>query len=312
MVKKKIAIVLLIFILVFSSFKITHSAVYQNTDCLRCHDDPKLVMSGKKGKLESLTVDSLLFARTLHGVYLFCVDCHIDADTTSHPNTGYTDVNCLACHSNLTGYYPLNAKETLQKKGLKIPEKKMVGEKYLQSKHGQALLNGDPEAPLCYDCHTQHYVKPKVDPKSSIYPDKQAQVCLPCHEEGKKASGFMNKLASFRIKGHRKENLAEKYTESNCQGCHYGASAHGEDVPEELTCPRCHLPQQGKKIVFAPLHNNALVEKQPIPHVTASFYWIISPFVIAGIIILIGFFLFKKYRIKDDVLLKLFPPSSEN
>ncbi|UCE07623.1 MAG: hypothetical protein JSW07_06195 [bacterium] len=312
MIMKKFAIVLLAGGIGLSFFQIAQGTVYQNKDCLRCHDDPKLVMSGKNGNFESLHVDSLLFARTLHGVYLLCVDCHIDADTTSHPNTGYTDVNCLACHSNLVGYFPPNAKETLQRKGRKIPEKKIVGEKYLQSKHGQVLLKGDPDAPQCYDCHTQHYVKPKIDLKASIHLTNLPKTCSPCHEEGKKAQGLMNKFASFRIKGHRKEDLAEKYIESNCQGCHYGASAHGEEAPEELTCPNCHFPQQGKKVVFAPLHNNVLAGKQPVPHVTASFYWIVSPFVIAGIIILIGIFLFKKYRIKDDVLLKIFPLPTEN
>lgn len=313
MILKKIAIVLLACGIVLLFFSIAFSTVFQNKDCLRCHDDPKLVMSGKKGNLESLHVDSLLFTRTLHGVYLLCVDCHIDADTTAHPNTGYTDVNCLACHSNLSGYYPPNAKETLEKKGRKIPEEKMLGEKFLQSKHGQALLNGDPDAPQCYDCHTQHYLKPKIDPKASIHPTNLAKTCFPCHEEGSEVGGFMNKVASFKIKGHRKENLAENYAESNCQGCHYAASAHGEDAPENLTCPRCHLSQnQVNKFVFAPIHNNVLSEKQSIPKVTASFYWILSPFVVAGILILIGIFLFKKYRIKDEVLLKIFPPPSEN
>ncbi len=305
-------IVLLLFNAAFI-FTPGFGAEYQNKDCLRCHNDPKLVMTGRKGNLETLHVDSLMFARTLHGVYLLCTDCHIDADTAGHPNTGYPDVNCLACHSNLTGYYPLNAKETLQRKNLKIPDKKMVGEKYLQSRHGQALLNGDPNAPQCYDCHTQHYLKPKIDPKASIHPSNLPKICSPCHEEGRPTKGLINRIASFKIKGHRKENLAERYTESNCQGCHYGASAHGEDAPENLTCPRCHLSQdQARRIVFAPIHNNVLPEKQPVPSVTASFYWVLSPFFIAGMLTLLGIFLFKKYRIKDEVLLKIFPPPSEN
>jgi len=310
---KKIAVLLLTSGIVFAFATFAFSTIFQNKDCLRCHDDPSLVMTGKKGNFVSLHVDSLLFARTLHGVYLLCVDCHIDADTSAHPNTGYTDVNCLACHSNLTGYYPPNAKETLQRKNLKIPDQKMVGEKYLQSKHGQALLNGDPDAPQCYDCHTQHYLKPKIDPKASIHPTNLPKTCYPCHEEGREARGIMNKVASFKIKGHRKENLAEEFSESNCQGCHYGATAHGEPAPEDLTCVRCHLSQeQSKKLVFAPIHHSVLPEKQPIPKVTASFYWMLSPFFIAGILLLIGIFLFKKYRIKDEVLLKIFPPPSEN
>ncbi len=313
MVNKKITFFLLLFALTISLSKACYSTVFQNTDCLRCHDDPKLVMSGKKGNIESLHVDSLLFARTLHGVYLLCVDCHIDADTTAHPNTGYTNVNCLACHSNLSGYYPPNAKETLQKKKLKIPEKKMVGEKYLKSMHGQALLNDNPDAPQCYDCHTQHYVKPKIDPKASIHPTRLPKTCFPCHEEGRKVEGFMNKVVSFKIKGHRKENLAENYTESNCQSCHYGASAHGEDNPEDLTCPKCHFPgKQGKKVIFGPLHTSVVSEKQPIPHITAFMYWIVTPFVLLIGLVVGGIFLFKKYRIKEEVLLKLFPPTSQN
>lgn len=313
MLTKKFVVLFLIFIFTIFFLKASFSTTFNNKDCLRCHNDPKLVMSDQRGRLESITVDSLLFARTLHGVHLLCVDCHIDADTTAHPNTGYTDVNCLACHSNLTGFYPPNSKETLQKKGLKIPDKKMVGEKYLQSSHGQALLNGDPDAPQCYDCHTQHYVKPKVDPKSSIHPLNLARVCMPCHEEGIEPAGFMNRLASFKIEGHRKENLAEKYVESNCQGCHYGDAAHGEDAPVDLTCPRCHISKQAsKKVIFRPLHTNAPSDKQPIPHITASLYWILSPFAVGGALIFIGVILFKKYRIKDEVLLKLFPPPSEN
>ncbi len=313
MLLKKIALATLTFGMVLFFFNIVYSIVYQNKDCLRCHNDPRLIMSGKKGNLESLHVDSLLFAQTLHGVYLLCVDCHSDADTMAHPNTGYKDVNCLACHSNLTGYYPLNSKQILERKRLKIPEKKMVGEKYLQSKHGLALLSGDPDAPQCYDCHTQHYLKPKTDPMATIHPSNLPKTCYPCHEEGRIASGIMSKVVSFKIEGHRKENLAEKYMESNCQGCHYGASAHGENAPDDLSCPWCHLPQdQAKKVVFAPIHYNVLSEKQPIPKVVKSFYWMLSPFIVAGVLIILGAFLFKKYPIKNEVLLKIFPPPSEN
>ncbi len=72
----------------------------------------------------------------------------------------------------------------------------MVGEKHLQGKHGQALMNGNPEAPLCYECHTHHYVKPKVDPKCSIYPDKLAQVCLPLNQKWDGATGVLHRAGS--------------------------------------------------------------------------------------------------------------------
>ncbi|MBC8181483.1 hypothetical protein H8E88_10210 [candidate division KSB1 bacterium] len=315
MTNKKTSLVFfsLIIIILITSFKATCGEVFQNKDCLRCHNDLKqLMVSDRQGKLKSLVVDSLLFNMTLHGANFLCVDCHIDADTTSHPNTGYTDVNCMACHSNLTGLYPPNAKETLRKKELKIPEEKIVGEKYLNNKHGLALQKGDPEAPQCYDCHTQHYVRAKTDPTSSVYSLNLAQICLPCHKEAAGPYGFMNRLADFKIQGHRKENLAERYTESNCQGCHYGDSAHGEEAPADVTCHKCHLPdQKGKKVFFGPLHANIAAEKQPVPHLTASLYWILAPFVVLGLLIIIGFVLFKKYRIKEEVLVKLFPPPGE-
>ena len=47
MLLKKIAIVLLACGIVLLFFSIAFSTVFQNKDCLRCHDDPKLVISWK-------------------------------------------------------------------------------------------------------------------------------------------------------------------------------------------------------------------------------------------------------------------------
>lgn len=283
---------------------------FQNQDCLKCHATPKLSMANRFGKLTALTIDTLGFKATLHGRYFQCTDCHIQADTTAHPNTGYPDVDCMACHSDLPDLYPPNAKETLRLKNIKIPPEKMVGEKYLRSKHGIALLlNRQPDAPRCYDCHTMHNVKPQTDPAASIHPNNLPETCLACHPEGDVPTGLINQLTAFKIKGHRKENLSENFSASNCQGCHLESASHQDTTDQTATCAECHRPAPKEAaLFFTPFHDYPTGSQSPIERFIRIIYIIFIALVITAAFVMISIILFKKYQINDEVIAKLLPP----
>lgn len=53
--------------------------------------------------------------------------------------------------------------------------------KYKESIHGQMALKGDPNSPLCVDCHGEHKIIPPGEAGSSIYYQNIPRTCATCH-----------------------------------------------------------------------------------------------------------------------------------
>ncbi len=210
-----------------------------NDDCFKCHKEVNLAAGGLQGGMESLFVDKDRFLKTLHGKKLTCLDCHVQADNKTHLRTGYWQVTCLTCHSKIAAYDPLKVREKLRRKGIKIPDKKMVGEHFLQSVHGKALLAGKKNAPNCYDCHTIHYPLAAKKAASTVNAAHLQETCSRCHPE-RKPHGLFTRLAVFRVQAHRKADLAYTYERSACVDCHQGDAAHGEKTLSPAPCQKCH------------------------------------------------------------------------
>lgn len=53
--------------------------------------------------------------------------------------------------------------------------------KYKESIHGQMALKGDPNSPLCVDCHGEHKIIPPGEVGSSTYYQNIPRTCATCH-----------------------------------------------------------------------------------------------------------------------------------
>jgi len=207
--------------------KVFYDKGMADADCLRCH--------GRKG-----------IRRSGDGAELFVDKGHLNG-------SAHRDVACAQCHKGIapSKHRPCEKVEAPVDCG--VCHSGQV-EQYLGSTHGQLALKNDPNAPRCTECHGDHGIKKKMDPKSATFPINVPALCSRCHREGRKAAA--------RYKG-KQHDIAKSYVESihgkgllksglvvtaTCTNCH---SAHGElpaDDPKSTvnprniaeTCSRCH------------------------------------------------------------------------
>jgi hypothetical protein len=254
-----------------------------NEDCFKCHKEVALAGGALDGSARSLFVDRERFMATLHGKKLVCLDCHEGADNKTHLRIGYPKPNCLACHSDIEGLYPYNAKKRLAAREIKIPKEKLVGKTFLNSVHGKALLAGKPDAADCQDCHTNHYPLGKRFAASTVHGDNLQATCSRCHKEVQ-PTGLVGKLATFRVQAHRKGDLRYSFTRDACVDCHQGDAAHGEEKIGNAPCQRCHDKKiQPAGIAFGHFHRFPDHDRQFGTWMIRNFYG----FLFAGLLTLV-------------------------
>lgn len=246
---------------------------YTNDKCLKkCHERPGMAVGDASGSLRNLHVDPQQFLLSIHGQKgVECIDCHVDADPNFHPRAGYTKVDCRACHSEQppAGVFPPDALKRLEAKGIKPPPKESrKAEGWAKTAHGKAWAAKNPAAPFCSGCHTAHSIRPAKDPGSAVNRAKLSRTCGTCHPDqvfAYDAGGF---LARFRIAGHGKGDLSNRYAVTECASCHQGEAAHGEETVTKQACPNCHTPpareKREGKTVLASLHSRPLASDQPV------------------------------------------------
>lgn len=134
--------------------------------CLTCHGKPGFKKVLPSGKVLELFVDPMRLRLSIHKDRK-CVDCHADVTEVPHA-TLPQKVDCRRCHflGNEVGAPQL--------------------EKYAEfgnSIHGRALIEGNPKAPVCQDCHGDHFILPGSDPRSQVGHKNIPQTCGGCHLE---------------------------------------------------------------------------------------------------------------------------------
>ena len=247
---------------------------YTNEKCLKnCHEVPGFGAGTLSGVLRDLQVDPKGFLLSIHGQKgIECLDCHVDADPNFHPRTGYTKVDCRACHSEKPpeGIYPPDALKRLEAKGIKPPPKESLkGEGWMKTAHAKAWLAGNPAAPSCAGCHTAHYQRQAKNPGSTVNRENLAAMCGSCHVDQVRAYNVGGLLARFRIAGHGKGDLSNRHDVSECLSCHQGEAAHGEETVTKQTCPACHrVPPKEERakqgVTVASLHSRPMAADQPV------------------------------------------------
>ncbi|MBI5442561.1 MAG: hypothetical protein HY900_15270 [Deltaproteobacteria bacterium] len=264
---------------------------YTNDKCLeKCHGLPGFAAGDRTGIQRSLHVDPKAYAASMHGRKgLLCIDCHQDGDPNFHPRVGYRKVDCRACHSKTppADVFPANALQTLQARGIKPPpEESRNGESWMKTAHAKAWVKGTRGAPFCSDCHTAHYVRPKKESASTVHVTNLPQTCGACHPDQIRAYGVGGLLARFRIAGHGKGDLSNRYAVSECLSCHQGEAAHGEPTVTKQACPKCHqVPPKEKRagVALASIHVKPKAEDQPVSQAFGWAYALVFWGAVAGV-----------------------------
>ncbi|HET9408090.1 MAG TPA: cytochrome b/b6 domain-containing protein [Candidatus Sulfotelmatobacter sp.] len=178
-----------------------------------------------------------------------CTDCHgaheiLDAKDSKSPIFKFNvPQTCGKCHDGIAAQFK-------------------------QSIHGQAIANGNWQAPVCTDCHGIHSIKSHIDPNSPVAAQNLAQVtCARCHEgvrlsqefgiEGRRATTY---LASY----HGLAARLGSQVVANCASCHGVHNILPSSDPRSTinhanlakTCGQCH-PGVTEKFVAAKVHVDA-------------------------------------------------------
>lgn len=202
---------------------------WSNRECLECHADPNLV-AVRDGDTVSMYVDSMDVQHSIHR-QVTCAQCHTGL-SQEHSRPCYTviqRVDCSICHA-----------ETV--------------ETYATSTHGKLADRGDPDAPLCEDCHSHHNIKARRNPKSMTFPTNVPELCGQCHSSGEKAArrydeGERDVVAEYRMgihgRGLTESGLVVTAMCTDCHTAHHvlpeadtASSVNPDNIDE--TCAKCH------------------------------------------------------------------------
>ncbi len=224
--------------------------------CARCHDNKKLTDEYRLGSKRAGSYADSIHGRALLKMGLVvapsCNDCHgvhdikRTVDRSSHTNHANVAATCGTCHYG-------------------------IEETYNQSVHGQLLLKGDKNGPVCTDCHTAHDIE---KPASAHFKAESDQRCGKCHEDrldhyretyhGKAMALGRPNVASdvaacYDCHGHHdvlpikdpKSRLSKERILSTCQQCHPGAGPKfTEYQPHANPLDRVNSPLLNKVFMF--------------------------------------------------------------
>ncbi len=209
--------------------KIYYELGMADRDCMSCHSNKNLVSIIGSDTL-SLYIDTTEVKGSIHR-NVACAQCHSGASPAEKRScsTITTKVDCSVCHAE-------------------------VVKTYSTSTHGKLADRGDPNAPICGDCHGKHGIKDRRQTDSPTYPTHVPDLCGKCHKEGNKAA--------IRYKGEE-HNILSNYVESihgkgllesglvvtaMCTDCHTAhhelpgkdpeSSVNPANIPN--TCAKCH------------------------------------------------------------------------
>jgi hypothetical protein len=218
---------------------------HSTSDCLMCHSYADFTGVAKDGSTVSLTFAGHEYDSSVHGkLGLGCLACHSKNLNYPHNNDGIKSVTCLECHPQdgsqpkaLTVDLPY---ESVREMAVQINEscRNCHENQFLNSEDGahvDVLKSGNPEAPICIDCHGGHDVTPPNEPRTKI-----SQTCAKCHE---------SVYSSYKFSVHGAALEDGNMDVPTCVDCHGVHSIHG---PRDnnfrgdsiMVCAKCHANQE--------------------------------------------------------------------
>jgi formate dehydrogenase gamma subunit len=198
-----------------------------------------------------------------------CSDCH-GSHLILPPNDSRSKINhwnvpatCGACHQS-------------------------IEHTYLESVHGQAMLHGSSDSPVCTDCHGEHNILAPSQPNSTVNPARVSTVtCGRCHANERLDERYnlpANRVPTFEDSYHGLAMREGVETVANCASCHGVHNIFPTNDPRSTvnpknlakTCGKCHAGA-GKRFAIGPIHvTPASSSEKPVVRWIRLFYlWVI-------------------------------------
>ncbi|HLG14458.1 MAG TPA: cytochrome b/b6 domain-containing protein [Blastocatellia bacterium] len=182
---------------------------------------------------------------------------------------------CTDCHKSHDIKPPSDAQSAIFK--FNVPKTcgqchEPVQHEFDQSIHGQAIARGNWQAPVCTDCHGIHFIKPHIDPTSSVASQAVARTtCAQCHEGVKLSQEFGvagKRVSSYLDSYHGLASKLGSQVVANCASCHGIHNILPSSDPRSTvsktnlvaTCGRCH-PGASENFALSKVHLDVGVSK---------------------------------------------------
>ncbi len=215
----------------------------QENNCTKCH-----------GKLmRNFSQPARLYSQDIHNsAGILCSDCHggDPANERRHdrndPSQGFKGkpspdeipLFCNECHGDAAYMRSHNPS---------LPVDQM--EKYVTSRHGMLLEQGDTKVAQCVSCHSVHDIRGAGEPGSPVYPLNLPQTCARCHSDKEYMADYgipTDQYEQFAASVHGVPLLERGDVGAPaCNDCH---SNHGAFPPEvgdiSAVCGMCHVNNQ--------------------------------------------------------------------
>jgi len=211
------------------------------SNCLGCHDNPKMMGQFEGGTSVSLYLDISTHPESNH---LFrCAACHDKQQT--YPHDGTDQSSCAICHWQKSGTpeepqqlifsLPYPDERTLS---LEVSDtcKKCHQEKFTESAdsvHLQIMESeGNRFAPVCVDCHSSHDIVPGGLTRASV-----STTCSECH-----LSVYTSYESSVHGAALKNDANPDVPTCGDCHGIHNVHGPRDANFKSETieTCSQCH------------------------------------------------------------------------
>jgi cytochrome b subunit of formate dehydrogenase len=144
-----------------------------------------------------------------------------------------------------------------------------VQETYATSIHGKMLAQGNPDAPVCTDCHTGHEITLASIPESDL--DIVAE-CGACHDSKGPATGTASFYETYRRSYHGQVAALGSSRAATCADCHGahdilsmaepGSKLFGDNLID--TCRECHPKANARFAQFDPHANFRDRDRNPV------------------------------------------------
>lgn len=216
--------------------------------CLVCHSLAGMEKTLENGDTLPLHVPGEAFAKSVHRAF-GCAGCHADVDPAAHPPSN-KDIKSARS-------YAVTASEACHGCHAK------VFKQWDRGIHAALVRAGNPDAPICSDCHSPHAVIKNAAAHLEQTP------CKDCH--GKIFSAYLGSMHAKARRGSDesiaptcsgchsahdvKPTVLGEGPKAACSGCHAGAlEAHQKWLPnaalhfEVVSCPACHSPGAQRKV----------------------------------------------------------------
>jgi hypothetical protein len=235
--------------------------------CLTCHSMPGLEKTLADGEKLPLQIPADSFAHSVHSG-LGCTGCHTDISLPSHPGAGI----------------PIQSSRAFSIKMMQICANCHTNEyqQWTTSVHAALVKEGNPVAPVCTNCHSQHAVTKGVAEAFNTVPCKTCHAAIFTAYSGSvhgmlRGGGLTQAPLCFSCHGAHAVHVPSEIQglKDVCLGCHKDAvQSHRTWLPnvdlhfDVVSCPACHVPHAQRRVDLVLFNNTtqkATSEPRGIP-----------------------------------------------